>query len=294
MEVIKVNNLTKNYGNNKGVFNVNLNVNKGEVFGFLGPNGAGKTTTIRHLMGFIKPEHGNCLINNMDCWNNSAIIQDSLGYLPGEIAFMDNMTGIQMIEFIASMKKMQNLSKAKELMERFELDPKGKIRKMSKGMKQKIGIICAFMNDPDVVILDEPSSGLDPLMQNVFIDLILEEKNKGKTIFMSSHIFEEVERTCDRTAIIKDGNIISIEDMKTLKDKKSKSYIITLNSSSDVEVFKNKGFNIASIVDNTVTINVKGNLSGLLKEISNFDIKDLDIKTQTLEELFLHFYGGEK
>ncbi len=294
METIKITNLTKDYGNNKGIFDVNLSTNKGEVFGFLGPNGAGKTTTIRHLMGFIKPEKGSCSVNNMDCWKDSSSIQNSLGYLPGEIAFMNNMTGIQMIEFIAAMKNMKDFSKAKDLMERFELDPKGKIRKMSKGMKQKIGIVCAFMHNPDVIILDEPSSGLDPLMQNVFIDLVLEEKNKGKTIFMSSHIFEEVERTCDRTAIIKDGKIISIEDMKLLSNKKSKSYIITFKSNDDVEEFKSKGFRIANITDNTVTVNIKDNLLSLLKEISTLDVKDLDVKTQTLEELFLHFYGGEK
>ena len=294
VETIKITNLTKDYGSNKGIFDVNLSTNKGEVFGFLGPNGAGKTTTIRHLMGFIKPGKGSCSINNMDCWKDSSIIQSTLGYLPGEIAFMNNMTGIQMIEFIAEMKKMKDLSRAKELMERFELDPKGKIRRMSKGMKQKIGIVCAFMHDPDVIILDEPSSGLDPLMQNIFIDLILEEKNKGKTIFMSSHIFEEVERTCDRTAIIKDGKIISIEDMNTLKNKKSKSYIITFETLEAVEKFKGKGFKIANITDNTVTINIKDNLQSLLKEISALDVKDLDVKTQTLEELFLHFYGGEK
>ena len=201
--MLTINKLSKKFGKLLAVDQVDLSIPDGTVGILLGPNGAGKTTTIRHLMGFIKPGKGSCSINNMDCWKDSSIIQSTLGYLPGEIAFMNNMTGIQMIEFIAEMKKMKDLSRAKELMERFELDPKGKIRKMSKGMKQKIGIVCAFMHDPDVIILDEPSSGLDPLMQNIFIDLILEEKNKGKTIFMSSHIFEEVERTCDRTAIIK-------------------------------------------------------------------------------------------
>lgn len=294
MQAININNLTKDYGNNKGIFDLSLSVDKGEVYGFLGPNGAGKTTTIRNLLGFIKPQAGSCLINNADCWKNSASIKKDLGYLPGEIAFMDNMTGMQMIEFVASMKGIKDLSKAKELIERFELNPIGKIKKMSKGMKQKIGIVCAFMNNPEVIILDEPSSGLDPLMQNVFINLILEEKNKGKTIFMSSHIFEEVERTCDRTAIIKDGRIISIEDMKSLKSKKSKSYIITFSSAESLEKFKNKQFDITGIDDNTVTVRVKDNLPVLLKELSELDIKDLDIKTQTLEELFLHFYGGEK
>ncbi|QSX05738.1 ABC transporter ATP-binding protein [Sedimentibacter sp. zth1] len=293
-EIIKTNNLTKDYGNNKGVFNVNLSVNEGEIFGFLGPNGAGKTTTIRHLMGFIKPDKGSCFINEKNCWNDSALIQDTLGYLPGEIAFMNNMSGIQMINFIAEMKNMKDMSRAKELTEIFELDAKGSLRRMSKGMKQKIGIICAFMNNPDIIILDEPTSGLDPLMQNRFIDLLLEEQKKGKTIFISSHNFEEIEKTCDRTAIIKDGKIIAIEDMATLKDKKAKSYIITFNSEDDVNKIKSKKYKISSIQNNTVTISVTGNISPLLRDISELNIKDLEIKTQTLEELFLHFYGGDK
>lgn len=294
MEAIKINNLTKDYGHKKGIFDVNLSVNKGEVYGFLGPNGAGKTTTIRHLMGFIKPQNGSCFINNMDCWKNASSIQNILGYLPGEIAFMNDMTGAQMIEFIASMKKIKDLTRAHELIERFELNPNGKIRKMSKGMKQKIGIICAFMNNPEVIILDEPTSGLDPLMQNTFIDLVLEEKNKGKTIFMSSHIFEEIERTCDRAAIIKDGKIISVENMSALKDKKTKSYIITFNSVESSQKLLNKGFDTKVISDNVITVNIKDNLPLLLKELSTLDVKDLDIQTQSLEELFLHFYGGEK
>lgn len=295
MEIIKINNLTKDYGNGNGIFNVNISVNQGEVYGFLGPNGAGKTTTIRHLLGFIKSQKGDCFINNMDCWKNASDIQNNLGYLPGEIAFIDNMTGMQMIHFIAELKGMHDMSKAHELMERFELNPKGSIRKMSKGMKQKVGLICAFMNDPDVIILDEPTSGLDPLMQNRFIDLILEEKTKGKTIFMSSHMFEEIEKTCDRTAIIKDGKIIAIEDMKSLKDKKSKYYTITFKNIEDAKNFSKLNHNIVLTNENIVKISVKSqsNISKLLNDISRFDISDLDIEAQNLEELFLHFYGGK-
>jgi ABC-2 type transport system ATP-binding protein len=169
MDVIEVKQLTKDYGNKKGVFNLNLSVKRGEVFGFLGPNGAGKTTTIRHLMGFIHPGTGECLINGMDCSKESHIIQKSLGYLPGEISFMEDMTGIGFIKFIAEMKGIRDFSRARELIDMFGLDPNGKIKKMSKGMKQKIGIVCAFMNNPDIIILDEPTTGLDPLMQNKFL-----------------------------------------------------------------------------------------------------------------------------
>ena len=292
--IIEIKNLSKDYGNGKGIFNVNFSVKKGEVFGFLGPNGAGKTTTIRNLMGFVIPDHGSCTINNMDCYKDAAKIQESLGYLAGEIAFLDDLTGKQMLEFIASMKGIKDKTRMYELMELFELDPKGKIKKMSKGMKQKIGIICAFMNNPDIIILDEPTSGLDPLMQNLFVDLILEEKQKGKTIFMSSHIFEEIERTCDKTAIIKDGKIVAIEDIKSLKEKKRKSYIITFNSTESADSFLNEGLDIIDRYKDKITVSVKNDINILLKKLVNYDIKDIDIKLQSLEEIFLHFYGGEK
>lgn len=294
MNAIEIKQLTKDYGNKKGVFDLNISVKKGEVFGFLGPNGAGKTTTIRNLLGFIRPDQGNCTINGMDCYKDAEKVQESLGYLAGEIAFLDDLTGKQMIEFIASMKRLKDKTKMYDLMERFDLDPKGKIKKMSKGMKQKVGIVCAFMNDPDIIILDEPTSGLDPLMQNRFIDLILEEKGKGKTIFMSSHIFEEIERTCDKTAIIKDGKIVAIEDMETLKEKKSKFYVVTLNSKADVDRFVKEGLDIVDINERKVTVSVNGDVLSFIKLISGYNVKDLDTKAKTLEEIFLHFYGGEK
>ena len=292
--VIEIRQLTKDYGNNRGIFDVSLSVKKGEVFGFLGPNGAGKSTTIRHLMGFIQADQGSCQINGLDCLRDHARIQQALGYLPGEIAFMDDMTGLEFIKFMAKMKGMTDLTKAYELMERFELNPQGKIKKMSKGMKQKIGIICAFMHDPELLILDEPSSGLDPLMQNRFIELVLEEKQRGKTIFMSSHIFEEIERTCDRTAMIKDGRLISIEELQTLKASKHKTYQITFATQELVEQFMDEGFECKQVESNVIKVIPRNNLNYLLATLSRYDIIDLDITKPTLEELFLHFYGGDE
>ena len=292
--VIEIRQLTKDYGNNRGIFDVSLSVKKGEVFGFLGPNGAGKSTTIRHLMGFIQADQGSCQINGLDCLRDHARIQQALGYLPGEIAFMDDMTGLEFIKFMAKMKGMTDLTKAYELMERFELNPQGKIKKMSKGMKQKIGIICAFMHDPELLILDEPSSGLDPLMQNRFIELVLEEKQRGKTIFMSSHIFEEIERTCDRTAMIKDGRLISIEELQTLKASKHKTYQITFATQELVEQFRDEGFECKQVESNVIKVVPRNNLNYLLATLSRYDIIDLDITKPTLEELFLHFYGGDE
>lgn len=294
MNVIEIKQLTKDYGNKKGVFDLNLSVKKGEVFGFLGPNGAGKTTTIRHLMGFIHPAKGKCFINGMDCSSQSDMIQKSLGYLPGEIAFMDDMSGIQFIKFIAEMKGIKDFSRAQELIDMFELDPNGRIKKMSKGMKQKIGIVCAFMQNPDILILDEPTSGLDPLMQNKFIELILSEKSKGKTIFMSSHIFDEIERTCDRTAIIKEGHLVAVEDMKTLSQSKSKSYVISFLTKEMALDFMKEGFKVRESKGNQVTVFVKGNINPLIHTLDKYEVTNLDIKTQSLEELFMHYYGGDK
>lgn len=294
MDIIKINNLTKDYGNNKGIFNVNISIKKGEVFGFLGPNGAGKTTTIRNLMGFIRPDSGTCSILGMDCFKESEKIKEKLGYLAGEIAFFDDLTGIKLLNFLADMKGIKDKRKMNELIERFELDPRGKVKKMSKGMKQKIGIILAFMSDAEVFILDEPTSGLDPLMQNRFVDLVLEEKKKGKTILMSSHIFEEIEKTCDRTAIIRNGKIVAIEDMDSLSKKRNKTYIISLSDKNEVEKIKKDNFNIKNIDGLNVSISVKNDISEFLKNVSKYKISDMNIKTESLEEIFLHYYGKEE
>ena len=294
MNVIEIKQLTKDYGNKKGVFDLNISVKKGEVFGFLGPNGAGKTTTIRHLMGFIHPDKGQCFIDGLSCSKQSDLIQNNLGYLPGEIAFMDDMTGINFIKFIAEMKGIKDFSRAQELINMFNLDPNGKIKKMSKGMKQKIGIVCAFMNNPDIIILDEPTSGLDPLMQNKFLELVLSEKEKGKTIFMSSHIFDEIERTCDRTAIIKDGYLVAVENLNTLTQSKRKSYVITFLTEEMASSFAKEGFEIKESKGNQVTVTVKGNIKPFIHTLDKYEVTTLDIKTQSLEDLFMHYYGGEK
>ena len=299
MSIINACNITKDYGQGKGIFDVSIDVKKGETFGFLGPNGAGKTTTIRNLMGFIRPDSGSCSIMGRDCFKEAAAIQSKLGYLAGEIAFFDDMTGKQLIQFLAEMKGVTGVrdkNRMMELMEMFELDPRGKVRKMSKGMKQKVGIIVAFMNDPEVIILDEPTSGLDPLMQNRFIDLVLEEKKKGKTILLSSHIFEEVERTCDRTAIIRAGRIVALEDMESLGKKKQKTYIVTFDSleSAEKAVKDTKDLVIEKIEGKKIYVRSNGDVNAFLQKIGQYPIKDLDIRTQSLEEIFMHYYGREE
>lgn len=289
-DVIWIEHITKDYGQGRGVFDVSFSVKKGEVMGFLGPNGVGKTTTIRQLMGFIRPDRGRVSILSMDCFSEAAKIEEHLGYLPGEIAFMEDMTGMEFLHFIRNMKKIKDPRRMEELISFFELDAKGKIKKMSKGMKQKIGLVCAFMGEPEILILDEPTSGLDPLMQNRFVELVLEEKKKGTTILMSSHMFEEVERTCDRTAIIRNGRLAAVERLERLKENKQK--LFELKAATEEEAKKlsealpkseRKGLWVNAADD--------GNLDAFLKKISQFTIVDMNVRTQTLEELFMNYYG---
>ena len=291
--MIFISNLTKDYGNCKGIFDVTLEVQKGEVFGFLGPNGAGKTTTIRNIMGFIKPDKGTCTINNLDCFEQREIIQKDVGYIPGEIAFMDDMKGMEFIKFMGNYKGIKDLSKANELIERFELDLSGRIKKMSKGMKQKLGIVVAFMGNPKTLILDEPTSGLDPLMQNRFIELIQEETIKGKTILMSSHMFEEVERTCSKLAIIKDGKIVAVDNMESIKKAKTKKYIVTLKDEQELDKIKKENINIIVTNENQVTVVVQNNVKDFINIINKYEITDLAEEKQNLEDIFMSYYGGK-
>jgi ABC-2 type transport system ATP-binding protein len=293
MSLIEMEGITKDYGGGRGIFDVDLRVEKGEVYGFLGPNGAGKTTSIRHLMGFIRPDRGSCRIGGLDCFACSAQIQKKLGYLAGEIAFLEDLSGRKLLEFLMKMKGMKGPGRSEELMERFELNPDSPVRKMSKGMKQKVGIVAAFMDSPEILILDEPTSGLDPLMQNRFIELIREEKKKGTTVLMSSHMFEEIERTCDRTAIIRQGRIASVEKMEELAARKQKNYVITLDTPESAAQVRIPGFPVVKQEGAQITIASSGQLPELLAALSRLPVRDLDVKAQTLEELFLHFYGEE-
>lgn len=293
MNIIDIQDITKDYGGGRGVFDIAFQVKRGEVLGFLGPNGAGKTTTIRQLMGFLKPDKGKVLILGKDCFKEADQIARFVGYLHGEIAFIDSMTGMEFIRFIARMKGMKELGRARQLMEQFELDPSPKIKKMSKGTKQKIGIVCAFMQDPDILLLDEPTSGLDPLMQSAFIDLILDEKKKGKSLLLSSHIFEEVERTCDRAAIIREGRLAAVEDIEKLRQNKRKIVELKFPSAEMALDFASR-MPSARRNGESVTVKIKGNMDALVKLASEYSVADLDIKTQSLEEIFMHFYGGKE
>lgn len=295
MSVIKVEHLTKDYGLNKGVFDVSFEIKQGEVFGFLGPNGAGKTTTIRHLLGFVKPQGGTTSIMGMDAWQKPKDIQRHLGYLPGEIAFPSDMKGSQYIKYMANMRGLRDMSKAKKLMEMFTFDPSGELKRMSKGMKQKIGIVCAFMHDPKILVLDEPTSGLDPLMQATFVELIKSEKAQGKSILMSSHMFEEVEETSDRIGMIKGGRLISIVNPKDIRHTENKSYKIEFLNNEDFLSIQNENFVIKERKPEScqVIIDIEDEqINSLLLALSKRKVKFISEIKHTLEEHFMEYYEG--
>lgn len=298
MDIIKVENFTKDYGFGRGVFNATINVKKGEVFGYLGPNGAGKTTTIRHIMGFAKADVGSIEVLGMDAWNNSSEILKKVGYLPGEIALFENMTGTEFLKYMAYLRKVDDFSYMNYLIDYFEFDPKGKIKKMALGNKRKLAIVTAFMHDPDILVLDEPTSGLDPVMQNKFIEFILLEKKRGKTILLSSHIFQEVDATCDRIAIIKEGFIVSIFDAKEIQIREEKTYKIEFCYKEDYNNFLKE--NEYKIIETKKDINqiklfIKDvDVNDLFNKLSKVKLKYISEIKFTLEDYFLNFYDIHK
>lgn len=293
MLMIEVKNLTQVYKSGKGVFDLNFTIKEGEVFGYLGPNGAGKTTTIRNLLGFTNANKGSAKIKGIDCRKDAAKLQSFIGYLPGEIAFFDHMTGIQFLKFMGDMRCTKDLSTRDNLIERFALDINGKIKKMSKGMKQKLGIITAFMHDPAIYILDEPTSGLDPLMQNIFKDLLDNEKSRGKTIMLSSHIFAEVQKSCDRAGVIRDGRIVAIEDVQSLNAMKEETLIITLADSKDIEKLITKIKNAKKLSNSRVQITISTNYQELFAVLSTLSVIGLESRQQSLEDVFMKYYGKD-
>lgn len=292
--MIKVEHLTKKYTSGKGIFDVTFDVKEGEVFGFLGPNGAGKTTTIRQLLGFTNANEGICEINGLDTRKHSKEIHKNLGYLPGEIAFFDDMTGKEFMNFMQAMRQNKDNTIRNELIERFELEADRKIKKMSKGMKQKVALITTFMHNPDILILDEPTSGLDPLMQKRFIEFVLELKAQGKTILMSSHMFEEVERTCERVAIIKEGRIVAVEKISDLKEKMQKQYVVSLQDEASVQVVLNSNLQTRVLNSHQVEVTLQNNTNEMLNVLSHVKVDSIDSINQSLEQIFISYYGNEE
>lgn len=300
MAKIEVEHFTKDYGHGRGVFDISFKINEGEVYGFLGPNGAGKSTTIRHLMGFSKPDKGETKILGLNSFENYDKFMEKVGYLPGEIALPDGLTGYQFLDMMKKLKHVKDDSWLNHLLELFQLDPSGETKRMSLGVKRKLAVVTAFMNDPDILILDEPTSGLDLGMQQVFIEFIKQEKQRGKTILLSSHIFSEVDATCDRIAIIKDGKIVSEFIADDLKHNENKNYLIKFNTKQDKENFKQQNTNHKTIKivhdeDDKLIVNIEDkNINDLVKALANSNVKSFTHLKETLEDYFMKYYKEDK
>lgn len=290
--MIEVKELTKVYREGRGIRSISFQVAPGTAFGFLGPNGAGKTTTIRLLMGFLKPDSGRVTINGHDCWQEKTEVKKLISYLPGELHFMENLTGFEFLDLIAGMhgNYLQIKKNRDYFVNVLELDIKILIRKMSKGMKQKLGIIAALMLNASVLIFDEPTSGLDPLMQKVFIDLILEEKKKGKTLFMSSHQFAEIERTCEQVGIIRDGNLLALQSITQLREAEYQTFEIEVASEADAELLKQSELNLTLMQGGCFVIRVAGELDRLWLALAQVRVKRFRQRSLELEEAFMDYY----
>lgn len=298
MNMIDIRNLTKDYGKGWGIFDLSLHVEKGICYGFLGPNGAGKTTTIRHLMGFLKPQRGEVEICGMDCRKKAAELKTMVGYLPGETAFPEMMTGRRFLGYMTRLRKMgKDADHCSRLITLFALDTSMKICDMSVGDKRKLAVVTAFMHDPDILILDEPTSGLDPVMQEVFIEFIRSEKKRGKTILLSSHIFHEVDAVCDRIAIIKEGRIAADFGAQELKEKKHWIYKLSFETERDYDRFTEKDFLFTSKDPKRLTVRLMVDmveLNQLIPVLSELNVMDVSEIPYTLEDHFMRFYREEE
>ncbi len=303
MHTIEVDRLTKDYGSGRGVFDVSIAVDQGEVFGFLGPNGAGKSTTIRHLMGFSKPDSGSTKIEGLETFDHYAQVLNHVGYIPGEIALPAGLTGWQFIRMMQNLQNIHNEERLTSMLNLFELGDemlKSDTKRMSLGVKRKLAVVTAFMSDPKVLILDEPTSGLDPVMQENFIQFIHEEKVRGKTILLSSHIFSEIDSTCDRIAIIKDGHIVSQFVANDLKHASRKYYTVTFeNEASKTGFLENAAslpsFNLIRASDTEAYLSVEdSDLNSLIALLASSHVTTFSNRRETLEDYFLKFYKEDK
>jgi ABC-2 type transport system ATP-binding protein len=292
MKIIEIKNLTKNYGKARGIIDVSINVEQGEIFGFIGPNGAGKSTTIRTLLGLIYPTNGSATIFGKSCTANPEVRKE-VGYLPSEVFYYDNMRVIDLLKYSASFYKKDCTKRINELAEIMDLDLKKKIDDLSFGNKKKVGIVQGLLHEPKLIILDEPTSGLDPLMQQKFFELIAHENIKGATVFFSSHILSEVQKMCSRVALIKDGKIIKLEKMSTLQENNYKRFKIETKATLNKEYFNIGGLSKLEIKGNIADFIFKGNINSIMKKLADIELTNISIDEPDLEEIFMHYYAKE-
>jgi ABC-2 type transport system ATP-binding protein len=293
--VINTTKLTKYYGAQLGIAEVNLAVKRGEVFGYLGPNGAGKTTTIRTLLDFIRPTGGSATVFGLDARQSSVAIHRRVGYLNGELALYDDMTGEELLKYLGNLRGGLDWQYVKQLASRFQCELPRRIQGLSMGNKQKLGLLQAFMHKPELLILDEPTNGLDPLMQHEFYDLLTETKKEGRTIFLSSHILPEVEKVCDRVGIIRQGKLITVETIESLKSHSIRQLEIHFAAPVPKEKFVNiPGVRDIVVQDKSLTCTVIGSLDALVKASSRFEVVNIISHEPSLEDIFMTFYSEGK
>ena len=291
-DVIHVEGLTKSYGKQRGVIDLDFAVHPGEIFGYLGPNGAGKTTTIRTLLDFIRPTSGHATVLGHDSHRESVEIHRRVGYLPGEFSLYDHLTGGEYLTYLANLRGGVAGTRISELAERLDLDLTMRIKSLSHGNRQKVGLIQAFMHRPELLILDEPTSGLDPLIQHAVYRLLAETRADGRTVFLSSHVMPEVERVCDRVGIIREGRLVAVEDIGDLRAKEIRTLEIHFDERVGVGEFEGiPGVLEVQPVGDSLRITVSGQMDAVVKHAARFTIVDLKSHEPTLEEIFLTFYG---
>jgi len=294
--IIQTNQLTKSYRRSRGIIDVTFDIQQGEVFGFLGPNGAGKTTTMRTLMGLLHENRGSATIGGLDCWAQSTEVKKLVGYLPGEFAFDPGLRGAQIIEYLGHLRGGVDQPYLRSLVDRLGLDPSKRFREYSHGNKQKVGLVQAFMHQPRLLILDEPTSGLDPLNQQEFYKMVAEVRAEGRTVFLSSHILPEVEHTCDRVAIIREGRLIKVDHVSSLKEIHQYDVEITFAGLAEASWFKVAGVaNVAEASDeHTLQLSVQGDLREIIHIASQHNATTMTTHEPTLEEVFLRFYASDQ
>jgi len=295
--IIQTHQLTKSYGKSRGILEVTFDIQEGEVFGFLGPNGAGKTTTMRTLMGLLRGNLGNATIGGLDCWKESTEVKKLVGYLPGEFSVDPGLRGAQIIEYLGHLRGGVDQAYVRSLVERLGLDPSKRFRAYSHGNKQKLGLVQAFMHQPRLLILDEPTSGLDPLNQQEFYKMVAEIHAGGRTVFLSSHILPEVEQTCDRVAIIREGRLVTIDHVSALKAIRQRDVEIAFAAPASVEWFKQAAdvTNVAQGADErTLQLVVQGDLAEIIQIAGQHGATNIATHEPSLEEAFLRFYEPQQ
>lgn len=289
-KAITTNNLTKRFSATQGVFDLSFSVNRGQIFGFLGPNGAGKTTLIRLLLGYLRPDTGNASLLGADCGHASRAVRQQIGYLPAEYRLYEGETGWSLLRYLAGFRPAGTLERAKFLAEALELSLDGRIKHYSKGMKQKLALIQALMHDPNLLILDEPTDGFDPLIQQAFHRILLDARDRGKTVFLSSHVLSEVETVCDQVGIIRGGHLLAIEGIEELKRKRLKHLVLRFKEAFNPLECRIPGATLKSHTEDTATFAYQGVPKQLLDSLAGLPLADFTLEPAHLDEVFMEYY----